>query len=78
MALTDTSPKAQLVYNRMLAGMTPEQRLRVGVALWEAAGSLQRAAILQRNPEASDADIDFEIAVTRFGPELARAAWRRT
>jgi hypothetical protein len=77
-ASSDTSPKTRTIYLQRLAEMTPAERLRVGVTLWEAAYSLQRAAARRRNPEADEAEIAFEIAVTRFGPEIARAAYRRT
>ncbi|MEP6715657.1 MAG: hypothetical protein ABJC09_08780 [Terriglobia bacterium] len=77
MALTDTSPESRRVYYQRLAGMTPSERVRIGVSLWQAAYALQRASILRRNPEADDAEVNFQIAVSRFGPELARAAWKR-
>ena len=77
MALSDTSTKAREVYLRRLAEMTPAERLRAGVALWEAAHSLQRAAVRRRIPDADEAEIAFQIAVTRFGSEVARTVWRR-
>jgi hypothetical protein len=77
MALSDTSPAAREIYLRRLAEMTPGERVRLGVALWEAAHSLQWAAVRRGNPDADDDAIAFHIAVTRFGAELARAAWRR-
>jgi hypothetical protein len=73
----DTSPAAHALYAQRLAEATPSERVRLGVAHWVAAGSLQRSAIRRRNPEASDEEIAFLIAVSRFGPELARAAFRR-
>ena len=76
-ALSDTSPKAREVYLRRLAEMTPEERLRASAALWEAAHSLQRAALRRRIPDADETEIAFQIAVTRFGSELARTVWRR-
>jgi hypothetical protein len=39
--LSDTSPKASKVYFERLAAMTPADRMRIGVALWEAGHSLQ-------------------------------------
>lgn len=57
--------------------MTPAERVRVGVTLWQAAYSLQRAAVRRRNPDADEVEIAFEIAVTRFGREFARTACRR-
>lgn len=76
-ALSDTSPKAREVYFRRLREMTPSERLNIGVALWEAGNSLQRAAIRRNHPDADEAEITFRIAETRFGAELARKAYRR-
>lgn len=77
MAQSDTSEKARAVYFQRLAGMTPAERLRIGASLWEAAHSLQRAAVRRRIPEANDTEIAFEIAVARIGPDLARRIWRK-
>jgi len=57
--------------------LSPSERVRIGVALWEAGNSLQRAAIRRQYPDADEAEICFHIAVTRFGEKLARAAYRR-
>ena len=77
MALSDTSPEARAVYLQRLAEMTPSERVRVGAALWEAAYSLQRAAARHSYPYADEAEIAFQIAVTRFGSKLARTVYRR-
>ena len=77
MALSDTSPKLRAVYFRRLAEMTPAERIDIAAALWSAGDSLQRAAARHRDPAASDEEITFRIAVTRFGAELARKAYRR-
>lgn len=73
----DTSPKARDAYFRRLAEMTPSERLAVGAALWRAGDSLQRSAMRRMHPLADDAEINFRIAVTRFGLELARKVYRR-
>jgi hypothetical protein len=75
--LSDTSPKASKVYFERLAAMSPSERVRIGVALWEAGNSLQRAAIRRKYPDADEAEINFQMAVTRFGEDLARAAYRK-
>jgi hypothetical protein len=77
MTLSDTSPGAREVYFRRLAEMTPSERIGVGAALWSAGDSLQRAAARRMYPDADEAEITFRIAVTRFGAELARKAYRR-
>ncbi|MCL4784957.1 MAG: hypothetical protein KJZ70_18160 [Bryobacterales bacterium] len=75
---TDTSPETSEIYFGRLAEMTPVERLAVGAALWRAGNSIQRSAMRRIHPGADDAEIAFRIAVTRFGPELARKAYRRT
>jgi len=77
-ASSDTSAASRAVYLRRLAELTPAERVRAAVALWEAAHSLQWSAARHRNPAADDAEILFQIAVTRFGAELARRAYRRS
>jgi hypothetical protein len=75
--LTDTSPKASQVYFERLAAMTPSERVRLGVALWEAGHSLQCSVARRKYPHADEDEIAFQVAVTRFGEKLARAAYRR-
>jgi len=75
--LSDSSPRALEVYFRRLAEMTPSERVDIGAALWAAGDSLQRASIRRQYPDADDAEITFQLAVTRFGAELARKAYRR-
>jgi hypothetical protein len=77
MALTDTSPAAAEAYFRRLAEMTPEERVNLGMALWKAGDSMQRASLRRDYPDASEDEILFRLAVTRFGEELARRAYRR-
>ncbi len=78
MALTDTSAAAEEVYFRRLAEMTPEERVNLGMALWKAGDSMQRAALRREYPDASEDEVLFPLAVTRFGKELARKAYRRS
>jgi Rv0078B-related antitoxin len=74
---SDTSEKAQGIYFQRLNEMTPSERLSLGVALWEAGYALQRAAVCRKNPNADEAEITFQIAVTRFGLELAQKVYRK-
>jgi hypothetical protein len=77
MTLSDTSPRAREVYFRRLAEMTPSERIGIGATLWAAGNSLQRAATRRMYPGADEAEINFRIAATRYGAELARRAYRR-
>ncbi len=77
MIMTDTSPKASEVYFRRLAEMTPSERLNIGAALWAAGDALQRSATRNLYPDADDEEINFRLAVTRYGADLARKAYGR-
>jgi hypothetical protein len=77
MTLSDTSLEPREVCFRRLAEMTPSERIGIGAALWAAGNSLQRAAARRMYPDADEAEITFRIAVTRFGADLARKAYRR-
>ncbi len=78
MALSDTSDKAREVYFQRIGELTPSERVRWGVEIWKAGDALQRAAIRREHPNVDEAEITFQLAVTRFGLELARKAYRRT
>ncbi|HTS29358.1 MAG TPA: hypothetical protein VMH81_25985 [Bryobacteraceae bacterium] len=73
----DTSPKAWEVYWKRLTEMSPAERIDIAVALWSAADDLQRAGTRWTYPDASEEEITFRIAITRFGLELARKVYRR-
>ena len=74
---SDTSPEASEVYHRLLAEMTPSERLAIGAALWMAGDNVQRASLRRMYPDADDAEITFRIAITRFGADLARQVYGR-
>ncbi len=73
--LSDTSPSARDAYYRRLAEMSPSERIDIAAALCAAGDDLQRAAVRRERPEASEEEITFRIAVTRFGIELAHKAY---
>ena len=77
MTPSDTSPKASEVYYQRLSEMTPAERVNIGIALLEAGDALQRAVIRREHPQADEAEIVYRLAVTRFGPELARKVYGR-
>ena len=73
----DTSPKIWKVYYRRLSEMTPSERLQNMARLWRAGNELQREGVRRRFPHASDEEVTFQVAVLRFGEELARKAYGR-
>jgi hypothetical protein len=78
MELRDTSAATLAVYRRRLAEMTPRERVNIGVALWQAGDSLQRAAVRRANPEAGEEELVFLLAIARFGEDLARRIYGKT
>ena len=77
MIMTDTSRKAKDTYFQRLQEMTPSERLAAGVALYAAGNALQRAAVRLRYPGATEDEITFRIAVSRWGPELAEKVYQK-
>jgi hypothetical protein len=73
----DTSPAALEAYFRRLSEMSPSERLSIGAALWQAGETMQRAAVRRDYPDADEAEITFQVAVRRFGLELASKAYGR-
>ncbi len=67
----------QKAYYQRLAEMTPAERVAIGVALWNAGDSMQRAALRRLYPQADEDEILFRLAVTRYGSELASKAYGR-
>ncbi|WP_407674059.1 hypothetical protein [Paludibaculum fermentans] len=78
MAPDDTSAAAREVYFSRLRELSPSERVRIGVQLWEAGNALQWAAARRKYPGASEEELAFQIACLRFGEKLARAAYRRS
>jgi hypothetical protein len=76
--MTDTSLKASKFYFDRLAAMTPSERLRIGMSLWEAGQTLQWSKARRNHPDADNAELAFHVAVSRFGPNLARAICRKS
>jgi hypothetical protein len=75
--LTDTTPQAREVCHRRLAELTPSERTRITATLWQAGDRMQRAAIRQANPDATEQEVVFQLAVSRFGLASASKVYRR-
>jgi hypothetical protein len=63
------------MYLNLLKEMTVSERLAAGAALWAAGNALQRVALRRQYPIASEDEITFRIAVSRWGPELAEKVY---
>jgi hypothetical protein len=77
MTPSDTSPAMADAYYRLLAEMTPSERINIALALWEAIDRTQRAVLRRDSPEATEDEILYRLAVTRYGDELADRAYRK-
>lgn len=55
--LTDTAPEAQRVVTEIYRTMTPERKLRLQANDYQAARAMHAAGVLNRNPNASEAEI---------------------
>jgi hypothetical protein len=69
--LSDTSPEAKRVYYRILASMTPAERVAIAMDLSAAADELLRAAVSRRFPLAREEDVTYELLRARYGRDLA-------
>ena len=67
----------EAAYFRRLAEMTPSERVRIAAGLWRSGHALQCAAVRQRYPDASEDEVIFQVAVARFGLDLASKAYGR-
>ncbi len=66
--MDDTTPKARQAYWDRLNQLTPTEKLDIALNLFETAHQLQRAAILHQNPNATESEILYQIALSRCHP----------
>ena len=69
--LSDTSPEARRVYHRILASLTPAERVSIAMDLTAAADELLRAAVRRRFPLAQEREFTYELLRARYGRALA-------
>jgi hypothetical protein len=67
----------QAIYFQRLRALTPEQRIDLGVKLWEAGDAMQRATVHRKYPGIGEDEFRYRLCVLRYGPELAEKAFGR-
>ena len=65
----------QTFYLARLRELTPEQRIDLGIKLWEAGDAMQRANIQRKYPGISEDEFRYRLCVVRYGQELAENAF---
>jgi hypothetical protein len=66
----DTSPKAYSIYHKILASLSPQQRLEMVFELSENVRAIAVAGLRKRHPEFTDQQIAFEIIHKLYGVDL--------
>lgn len=66
----DTSPEAARVQAEILAGMRPDERMRIAFELSEGARRMARAGLRHRNPGLSDEELVSRLVELCYGVEL--------
>lgn len=66
----DTSPEAAGVQARILAGMTPTERMRIAFQLSEGTRRMALAGLRHRNPGLSDEELVGRLVGLCYGVEL--------
>jgi len=73
--MEDTHPEALRVFLEIQGRMTPEQKLRRVVEMYEAMTALQMAEVRRRYSNADDHEIFMRVTARRLGPELMRTVY---
>ena len=69
--LRDTSPAAQLVYEKAIERLTPDERIAITMEMIAVTDDLIRAGIRLRHPAASGEEFEYLLLRAKYGPELA-------
>ncbi len=68
--MKDTSPEMESRYRAMIMERSGEERLKMGCGMFDTARALIKAGILERNPQASPADIRRALFMQLYGHEF--------
>jgi hypothetical protein len=71
----DTAPEAAAVRLRLLAKLSPAEKLARVAELTEAAARWSLAGLAERHPGATQSELLLRLAVLRLGPDLVRRAY---
>ena len=73
--MSDTHPDALRVWLDIQRRLTPEQKLRQVVEIYEAITAAQTAEVRRLYPAATEREVFLRVAARRLGPELMRKAY---
>ena len=71
----DTSSAARRVQVAVLKRMSPEERLRIAIAMSEEAREITRSGIRMRHPLWSERQVERALLESLYGRELVTRAW---
>jgi len=74
---SDTSPAAQIVYERAIARLTPDERVAIVMEMIAVTDDLLRAGIQLRHPGARGEEFEYQLLRAKYGPELAGRVYGR-
>ena len=70
--MKDTNSSMQKFYEEKLMQIAPEQRLRMGCSMFDAAKQLVISSIVAENPQISNQEIKRKIFLRFYGLELTK------
>jgi hypothetical protein len=73
--MSDTHPDALRVWLDIQRRLTPEQKFRQVVEMYEAITAAQTAEMRRLYPAATEREVFLRVAARRLGPELMRKAY---
>ena len=76
--LTDTTPRAQRVYDAAIARLTPAQRVEMVMEMISATEDLLRAGVRLRHPQATGEEFEYQLLRAKYGHELAARVYGRS
>ena len=74
--MSDTHPEALRVWLDIQRRLTPEQKFRQVVEMYESITAAQTAEVRRLYPVATDREVFLRVTARRLGPELMRKAYR--
>lgn len=68
--MLDTHPDIAVLYRNMIMQRSGEQRLRMGCSMFDTAKKIVRSAILDKNPNITEAQMKRQIFLRFYGQEF--------
>ena len=75
--MQDTSTKIKGIYQDMLLAKTPEERLKMGCSMFDAAKQIVRSSILNKDQNISDQELKKKIFLRFYGHEFTSQELKR-